>query len=441
MQRRILYEADNLTLAAGTGIATYARNLVQAARGLGYDADVLVGSWSPLTEKDPALNEIRFYEARLATARRPAAHLLELGGNWLYGSPLGVKPTKVTRTGAVVDPQPGRYDAFETIYAIPSIVDKATFHFQRLGTPLRVKLERKPDLFHLTQAIPMAIDGVPNIYTLHDIIPLRLPYTTIDNKKHMFNLFRDIARRADHIVTVSEFSRRDIMSVLGVEEKRITNTYQAVSLPKDLAERPMDEVAGELAGAFSLDVGEYFLFVGAIEPKKNLGRLIDAYAASGSKRPLVVVGKNAWLSSGDVRKMRDDRFVNYRIVDGNITSSRRIRHLSYVPFDQLISLMRGARALVFPSLYEGFGLPVLEAMLLGTPVITSNTSSLPEVAGDAAILVPPTDAAALTRAIRMIDADDNVRAEYARRGPIRAREFSPERYRERIDQLYRGIIG
>ena len=110
--------------------------------------------------------------------------------------------------------------------------------------------------------------------------------------------------------------------------------------------------------------------------------------------------------------------------------------MPYVPFAQLVSLIRGAKAAVFPSLYEGFGLPVLEAMLLGTPVIASNTASLPEVAGDAALMVDPYDPRAITQAIRTMDADADLRADYTKRGLKQAECFSAERYRARLKDVY-----
>ena len=111
-------------------------------------------------------------------------------------------------------------------------------------------------------------------------------------------------------------------------------------------------------------------------------------------------------------------------------------HLEYAPFPLLVSLIRGARAVLFPSLYEGFGLPVLEAMLLGAPVMTTNTSSLPELVGDAAMTVDPYDVAAMSQAIRALDADDDLRARLSTMGPGQAALFSPERYQERLGAVY-----
>src|SRR5919206_3744750 len=119
-----------------------------------------------------------------------------------------------------------------------------------------------------------------------------------------------------------------------------------------------------------------------------------------------------------------------------LRTRRKIILLDYAPFRLLVNLIRGARAVLFPSLYEGFGLPALEAMLLGTPVITSNTASMPEVVGEAALQVDPYDISALVQAIQAVDGDAELRARMAEAGPRRAALFSPERYAARLEALY-----
>jgi len=124
-----------------------------------------------------------------------------------------------------------------------------------------------------------------------------------------------------------------------------------------------------------------------------------------------------------------------------LAGERRVRRIDYLPFPQLVQMIRGARAVVFPSLYEGFGLPVLEAMALGTPVISSNTSSVPEVAGDAALLVDPYSTAEIAQALRKLDQDDDLCFELAQRGRRRAELFSEAAYAGRLRELYRRVSG
>jgi glycosyltransferase involved in cell wall biosynthesis len=243
-------------------------------------------------------------------------------------------------------------------------------------------------------------------------------------------LLRKIAAEADHIVTVSENSKRDIVQLLGVSEDRVTNTYEAVEFPRELAERPDDLVAEQLRGSFGLDLQDYLLFYGALEPKKNVGRLIDAYMLSAVDIPLVITGAVGWGNQTEAKMLEELR------TEGRAQVNRRIYHFEYVSTPMLVTLIRGARAVLFPSLYEGFGLPVLEAMLLGTPVVTSRASSLPEIAGDAALYVNPYDIDAIAQAIKTITADDGLRTELARRGRAQAALFSVARYSERVAALY-----
>ncbi len=176
----------------------------------------------------------------------------------------------------------------------------------------------------------------------------------------------------------------------------------------------------------------YYLFFGALEPKKNLARLLEAHLASGSKHPLVIVGAPGWGSDRDVALLKQ-----LAALDEN----KRIKWLGYLPRQTLATVIAGARAVVFPSLYEGFGLPVLEAMALGTPAITSNTSSLPEVAGDAALLVDPLDVRSIARAIRSLDDDDGAVANLSQRGLVQADRFSAAAYRERLAGFYTRLTG
>ena len=142
------------------------------------------------------------------------------------------------------------------------------------------------------------------------------------------------------------------------------------------------------------------------------------------------------MNEREAKKIESEQFLNYRVDGSLIRPERTVRRFPYLPLDHLVSLIRGARAVLFPSLYEGFGLPVLEAMLLGTPVMTSNVSSLPEIAGDAALLVDPYDVEAMSRAIRDLDADNGLRSELAARGRLRAEVFSAKAYERRLTSLY-----
>jgi glycosyltransferase involved in cell wall biosynthesis len=432
----ILYEVDNMALKAGTGIATYARHLVQAAARLGYEPHGLIGVEGDLAGRDQRLNEILAFDAARDDESTSMLEMALRYARYPFNALGGIRPTEIPLSGLVVGPMAKTFKVFRRLSATTRLVDTAIGHFSIYGQLAQLKLEKRPWLFHATQPVPLAVKGIANIYTIHDLVPLRLPYATRVKKKYFYRMLMKLAQTADHIVTVSENSKRDIIEVLHIDERRVTNTYQSVEIPAELLARSDHDVADDLAKLFGLDFGEYFLFYGAIEPKKNVSQIVDAYAASGSKLPLIIAGGGGWQNRVDLRKIRDERFVNFQI-DGNVVRrQRKVRRLEYLPRDHLIALIRGARALLFPSIYEGFGLPVIEAMALGTPVVTSNISSLPEVAGDAALLVDPYSIEDITRGIRTIEADADLRTALAERGHGQARKFSPESYDERLRQLY-----
>lgn len=425
--KHVLIDGYNLGLEKGTGVATYARNLSHEVGRLGHHTSVLYGNRAPAS-RDPLLREIAFFDSEAAGSR---GRLHDLVG---VVSPLPARPRAVPVTGQVVTRQfSARLPHHDALYNAPDVFRRAHGRFHAWGRTTAVQMPARTDLAHWTYPLPLRVAGAANLYTLHDLVPLRLPYTTLDNKRRYLSLLRTIARTADHLVTVSECSRRDIIELTGIAPDRITNTYQSVHIPAGHRTKPEEQVAREVGGAIGAEYKDYFLFWGSIEPKKNIARMVEAYLTSGIATPLVIVGAQAWRAESELRLL--DTFANRQLAKGDVRRGRIIQ-LPYAPFGLLVSLIRGAKAALFPSLYEGFGLPVLEAMLLGTPVLCSNTSSLPEVAGDAALTVDPYDTAAICAGLCALDADADLRAELARRGLLQAALFSSNRYRERLDALY-----
>lgn len=429
--KHILIDGYNLGLEKGTGVATYARNLAREIGCLGHRTSVLYGDRLPST-RHPLLREIAFFDGEPHSRR---SRLRDLAG---IVSPRAAMAAQIPITGQVVTRQfAGRLPHHDILFNAPDIFSRASGRFDAWGRTTAVHIPERPDLAHWTYPLPLRATRAVNLYTLHDLVPLRLPYTTLDNKRRYLALIRTLARRADHLVTVSEFSRRDIIDITGVAPERVTNTYQSVDIPARYRDLPEEQVAREVEGALGTAFKGYFLFWGSIEPKKNIGRVIEAYLASGVETPLVIVGARAWRAESELRLL--DAFANGRPAAGDVRRGRIVQ-LPYAPFGLLVSLIRGAKAALFPSLYEGFGLPVLESMLLGTPVLCSNTSSLPEVAGGAALSVDPYDAAAIGAGLRSLDADADLRADLSRRGLIQAELFSPARYRARLDALYQRFL-
>lgn len=434
---KILIDGYNLALDKGTGVATYARNLSYCLGSLGHEVGVLYGGRSTAHQSN-LLKEIAFFDSNVG----------ELP-NWLkkiraiqegFRAPFGYRAIKVPITGKVIaESFKSRMPHFDVMFNARDVFRRSHNNFSFWENMGQVSVDFKPIISHWTYPLPLYIQGSKNIYTLHDLVPLRLPYTTLDNKRIYFRLCQRIAKKADHIVTVSEASRNDIIELLGVSPEKVTNTYQAVSIPEKYLNKPVNIVQREVEGTFGLKYKGYFIFYGSIEPKKNLGRLIEAYLGSAVETPLVIVGAQAWKSEQELRLLYDDH-IKSLITHGSETRvKRRVIQLDYAPFPLLISLIRGAKATLFPSLYEGFGLPVLESMLLGTPVLSSTTSSVPEVAGDAACLINPYDTQQMAEAIRALDENDAMRADLSNKGIRQAKLFDEATYSKRLQAVYERV--
>jgi glycosyltransferase involved in cell wall biosynthesis len=432
--RRIGVDGFNLSLPKGSGIATYGRNLVAALRNEGAEAHLLYGPAARIG-KNAFLNEVALNDAA-GTTKAPGLFAREKAA---LTSMIGRQAIEV-RTSGLVQPSPAsRRVTPDVTWAAQDLFHAANRAHTKYGrfTPVTLKgAAARPQVMHWTAPLPLKLRGAANLYTIHDLVPLRLPFTTLDHKRRFFFLCRRICRTADHIVTVSESAKQDIMRIFKVDERRITNTYQSVSLPPALLEKSDETVAREIEGTFGLGWRRYFLFYGAVEPKKNLARIIEAYLASGVTDPLVIVGADGWLTELETKLLYED-LIRVETVKGQaITRSDRVRRYDFMPLSSLVNLVRGAKATLFPSLFEGFGLPVLESMLLGTPVLTSSAGSLPEVAGDAALTVDPYDLDGITRGIRALDADEALREALVAKGRGQAARFTPAAYQDSLARLY-----
>lgn len=270
------------------------------------------------------------------------------------------------------------------------------------------------DVFHGTNfLLSHPVRRAKRVVSIHDLTVMLFPqWHPAARVREMRAGLQASAAVADRIIAVSRYTKNDIVKHLAVESDRVTVVPLAVD--PSLRPLPRHEIDAALA-PLGLAHGTYLLFLGTIEPRKNVGRLLDAMVGAGPDvGPLVLAGELGW--GNDV--------LGPRLAE--LAREGRIRALGYVPEALRIKLLGGARALVYPSLYEGFGLPPLEAMACGTPVIASDVSSLPEVVGDAALLVNPLDVDALANAIKRLWHDETLRAELRSRGLVRARQFSWE---------------
>lgn len=285
--------------------------------------------------------------------------------------------------------------------------------FAATGRMLELRADGPAGIMHWTYPIPAWIAGWANIYTVHDVIPIVSPGLSPVDPHAMRRRIAAVAEQADRIITVSQAARRSIIDALSLPEEQVVDCGIAVTMA--------DHAAGVPAGTLpaNLAPGEYFLFCGLNEPRKNVPRLVAAWAASGTRRPLVLVGPDAQ----------------------SIPPRPGLVLLPFQPRERLLALIRDARALLFPSLAEGFGLPVAEAMTLGTPVLTSDSEVLSETAGGAALLVDPHDQASIAAGIARLDQDATLCADLAVRGAARARAFTPSLFGARLQALHDEFAG
>lgn len=286
-------------------------------------------------------------------------------------------------------------------------------------------------LFHAPDHHIPRLRSVPVVATIMDIIPLRRPeWVSMRLSRHASNwAFARMARSAAHVVTISDYSAADIADGLRIPSERVT----AIPLGVDESyfHRPAQTLVDDVLERYDLEPG-YFVFIGTLQPRKNVGRILQAHAALPAAirraHPLVIVGRNGW---GTEQLISDI---------GRAVEAGDCRWLRYVPQPDLLPLLGQAAALVYPSLFEGFGLPVLEAFAAGTPVISSNTTSIPEVAGDAALLVDPTSVDEIRDAmLRMADTPGLGQA-LAEKGTVRARAFPWSTTVERTLDVYRRFV-
>jgi glycosyltransferase involved in cell wall biosynthesis len=251
-----------------------------------------------------------------------------------------------------------------------------------------------------------------SVVMVHDFIPLRFPKRFSPLTPYHRYYIPQVLQQAEHIICNSQSTAQDIVKFCNISANKITPILLAYDSNHF---RPIIE---EDLQSRSPNNPPYFLYIGRHDPYKNISRLIFAFANLSSNREYQL-----WLSGPT--DQRYTPFLKKQVQELGIPN--RIKFLDYVPYDDLPKIISGAIALVFPSLWEGFGLPVLEAMACGTPVITSNLSSLPEVAGDAAILIDPYKVEEITDAMQAIANDTRLRSHLSQLGLQRAKKFSWEK--------------
>jgi alpha-1,3-rhamnosyl/mannosyltransferase len=280
------------------------------------------------------------------------------------------------------------------------------------------------DVYHATNYVfTHSVKRARRVVTIHDLTLMLFPEW--HPRTRVSTMVSEISRSvevADHILADSTATRDDIVKQLSVSSDRIS----VVPLAADRSFEPMPATeTTKILSNWGLAPDSYLLFMGTIEPRKNLLRLLQAVELAGNRiGPLVIAGAHGWGSDGLFGRIQ------------SLQRSGRVTYLGYVPDDARPALLNGARAFVYPSLYEGFGLPVLEAMACGIPVLASNVSSLPEVVGEAGVMVDPGDVDSIANEMIRLWQDDALRRDLSVKGLERARRFSWERTARQTLNVY-----
>jgi glycosyltransferase involved in cell wall biosynthesis len=298
--------------------------------------------------------------------------------------------------------------------------------WEQLVQPFVLRQE-KIDLLHSLAFVTPLLSPCPSVITIYDLGFLIFPQGFRHSKRlYLTLLTRPSARKARRIITISESTKRDTVRLLGVSSEKVDIVYCGV----DKAFHPFPE--GEVA-SFRQKHGlpeRIILFVGTIEPRKNVVRLIEAYSRlRDGQVKLVIGGARGWLYEEVFARVEELDLAGDVLFPG------------YIPPDELRLWYNAAELFVYPSLYEGFGLPPLEAMACGTPVLTSNVSSLPEVVGEAGLTVDPMDSEGLAEAMNQVLGDGALRQSMRERGLARAGRFSWARAARETVEVYRRALG
>lgn len=325
------------------------------------------------------------------------------------------RPTgPIVRFGRAVLPGGGRLRADGDDRIGADIFRVAQRRFSLTGRLLDLHAPGPPGIVHWTYPLPLRIVGWRNLYTVHDVIPLTHPQLSPVNPRRHARLLAAIWREADRIVTVSAAARQAIGDTLGWSGARLVDCGEAV-LPEPDPLPPLPD---------GLESRRFLLFCGRIEHRKNLLRLLRAYAAAGVAMPLVLAGPETEESGG---------------ILAAAGATPGVRYLGYAARETIARLVADARALLLPSLAEGFGLPVAEAVTAGTPALVSDDAALRETAGDAGVIVPSDADDAMASAIRRLATDDvfweGLAAVARRRSPL----FGVDAFASRLDAVYRGL--
>ena len=444
---KILIDGHNLGLKEPTGIGVYARNLVNCLNSMNHEVSVLYGikhSYKWWLNYDDQC--VSFYQKLFINGEESVEGFFKSPSTFLSYLPstilgIGIKADKVGFPSYRINLKGIEKKLPPNIvpYNSPNLFRSSQAYAAITGRPFllgKPKSLKGLDVFHATLPLPLKkSSNFKKVVTVHDIIPLKIPESTSHNLNHYRKILNASLKDADQIFCISERTKLDLMEILKIKEDKIHPTSQMSFIPETIKDFP-DKSLEPLLGAYKLKCNKYFIYYGAIEPKKNVLRIITAFKNSHTDYKLVIVGKNGWLFDKE-QKFFDEIQLGFR---SNNNFYKRILRIPYLEFLDLMILLKGARALIFPSRYEGFGLPILEAMQMGVPVITSNNDPMNEVGGDAPYYVDPYSTLDLISAIEKFSESDDYLKEFKLKGLKQAEKFSKEKYLKKLELGYKKLF-
>lgn len=306
-------------------------------------------------------------------------------------------------------------------YSVKRFVQQSMFN--------RGVLFNKANIYHEPNFLAFKFNG-PSVITVHDLSWIRFPHThPVERVQAMNTYFEPGLRRAALILTDSEFVKRELMDVFGVKAERIRPVLLGV---EPLFRSRTAEDTRAVLNRHDLVHGRYLLAVGTLEPRKNLQLALRAYMLLPQQVrkhfPLVLVGMSGWRTSELERQIAP------------LVCAGEVRQIGYLPREELAQVIAGALTLIYPSIYEGFGLPPLEAMACGVPVIASDVSSLPEVVGDTGLLINPHDDETLAEVIQKLIMDTDLRQQLSQKALARSAEFTWDKCVRQTVDVYRQAL-
>ncbi|MDZ4721478.1 MAG: glycosyltransferase family 1 protein [Roseiflexaceae bacterium] len=326
------------------------------------------------------------------------------------------------------------YEQHAPLVTAPNVKRLACFtpphhRWERFALPIEL-LRARADVAHFPDFIAPTLRPCRAITTIHDLAFLHFPEILDDAARTFYGRVRESVQHSDAVIAVSEATRRDIVERLQVAPETIDVVYEAAGPAFAPLEVPAHEI--RMFGNEQISAGSFALFVSTIEPRKNLATLLRALRICRDRQPdrnyrLVVVGARGWRDEGIFATLQELRLADAIQFVGKVSDS------------ELCWLYNACRMYINPSLYEGFGLPLLEAMACGAACIASQTSSLPEIGGNAAIYIPPLAVEQWADSIVALWEDADRRAELGRLGSTRARQFSWERAARETIAIYRRV--